>query len=147
MFKEFFNSLMINSNNDSDNIQETGMLSLTAIFIRIAKLDGVFDSEELEVIRTFLKKRYNLVEQDIDNIISEASKLESNLNDNVQLTKKIKNTIDFEDRFDLLQDAWRLIIADGKRSYQEDSFMRLFCGLLGLSDKDNAIARKNIINK
>ena len=147
MFKEFFNSLMINTNNDSDNIHETGMLSLTAIFIRIAKLDGVFDKEELKVIRTFLKKRYNLIEQDIDNIISEASKLESDLNDNVQLTKKIKNTVDFEDRFDLLQDAWRLIIADGKRSYQEDSFMRLFCGLLGLSDKDNAIARKNIINK
>ena len=138
---------MINSNNDSDNIQETGMLSLTAIFIRIAKLDGVFDSEELEVIRTFLKKRYNLLEKDVDNIILEATELESSLNDNVQLTKKIKDTIDFEERFELLQDAWRLIIADGERSYEEDSFMRLFCGLLGLSDKDNAIARKNVLNK
>ena len=147
MFKEFFNSLLITDKNDLGKNHETGMLSLTAIFIRIAKLDGVFDKEELKVIRTFLKKRYNLIEQDIDNIISEASKLESDLNDNVQLTKKIKNTVDFEDRFDLLQDAWRLIIADGKRSYQEDSFMRLFCGLLWLSDKDNAIARKNITNK
>ena len=61
MFKEFFNSLMINSNNDSDNIHETGMLSLTAIFIRIAKLDGVFDKEELKVIRAFLKKRYKIL--------------------------------------------------------------------------------------
>ena len=147
MFKEFFNSLMINSNSDSDNIHDTGMLSLTAIFIRIAKLDGVFDKEELKVIRNFLKKRYNLLEKDIDNIISEATELESSLNDNVQLTKKIKDTIDFEDRFELLQDAWRLIIADGQRSYEEDSFMRLFCSLLGLSDKDNAIARKNILSK
>ncbi len=147
MFKEFFNRLIINNEDDSDNIHETGMLALTAIFIRIAKLDGVFDKDELKVIRFFLKRRYNLIEQDIDNIISEATELESDLNDNVQLTKKIKNTVDFEDRFDLLQDAWRLIIADGRRSYQEDSFMRLFCGLLGLSDKDNAIARKKIINK
>ena len=147
MFKEFFNSLLINNNNDSGFINETGVLSLAAIFIRIAKLDGVFDEEELDEIRTFLKKRYNLLEKDVDNIMLEATELESSLNDNVQLTKKIKDTIDFEDRFELLQDAWRLIIADGERSYQEDSFMRLFCGLLGLSDKDNAIARKNILNK
>ena len=147
MFKEFFNRLLINNNNDSGLIHETGVLSLAAIFIRIAKLDGVFDKEELDEIRTFLKKRYNLLEKEIDNVIFEATKLESSLNDNVQLTKKIKDTVAFEDRFGLLQDAWRLIIADGKRSYQEDSFMRLFCSLLGLSDKDNAIARKNILNK
>ena len=133
--------------NDLGKNHETGMLSLTAIFIRIAKLDGVFDKEELQEIRNFLNKRYDLLEQDIDDIISEAINLENNLNDNVQLTKKIKDTIAFEDRFGLLQDAWRLIIADGKRSYQEDSFMRLLCSLLGLSDKDNAIARKNILKK
>ena len=147
MFKEFFNSLLIKDKNDVGENHETGILSLTAIFIRIAKLDGVFDKEELQEIRNFLNKRYDLLEQDIDHIISEAINLENDLNDNIQLTKKIKDTIAFEDRFDLLQDAWRLIIADGKRSYQEDSFMRLFCSLLGLSDKDNAIARKNIVNK
>ena len=147
MFKEFFKSLLITNKNDLGNDHETGMLSITAIFIRIAKLDGVFDKEELQEIRNFLKKRYDLLEHDIDKIISEAINLEKDLNDNVQLTKKIKDTIAFEDRFGLLQDAWRLIIADGKRSYEEDSFMRLFCSLLGLSDKDNAIARKNISNK
>ena len=147
MFKNFFNSLLIKKNRVSGFIDETGVLSLAAIFIRIAKQDGVFDKEELDEIRTFLIKRYNLLEEDVENIISEATELESSLNDNVQLTKKIKDTIDFEERFELLQDAWRLIIADGERSYEEDSFMRLFCGLLGLSDKDNAIARKSILNK
>ena len=147
MFKEFFNSLLITNKNDLGKNHETEMLSITAIFIRIAKLDGVFDKEELQEIRKFLNKRYDLLEQDIDYIISKAINLENDLNDNIQLTKKIKDTIAFEDRFELLQDAWRLIIADGNRSYQEDSFMRLFCSLLGLSDKDNAIARKNIVNK
>ena len=147
MFKEFFNSLLLTEKNDLGKNHEAEILPLTAIFIRIAKLDGVFDKEELQEIRNFLNKRYHLLEHDIDDIISEAIKLENDLNDNVQLTKKIKDTIAFEDRFGLLQDAWRLIIADGKRSYQEDSFMRLFCSLLGLSDKDNAIARKNILNK
>ena len=147
MFKEFFNRLLVINNNETSNIHETGMLSLTAILIRIAKIDGKFDKDELREIRTLLKKRYNILEQDIDKIILQATKLESDLNDNVQLTKIIKDTVKYEERFDLLQDAWRLIIADGERSYEEDSFMRLFCSLLGLSDKDNAIARKNILKK
>ena len=110
MFKEFFNSLLITDKNDLGKNHETGMLSLTAIFIRIAKLDGVFDKEELQEIRNFLNKRYNLLEKDIDDIISEAINLENDLNDNVQLTKKIKETIAFEDRFSLLQYDLKLII-------------------------------------
>ena len=38
-------------------------------------------------------------------------------------------------------------MADGKRTYEEDGFMRLFCNLLGLSDKDNALARQFISKK
>ena len=37
------NSLQISESNDPSDIDQTEMLSLTAIFIRIAKLDGVFD--------------------------------------------------------------------------------------------------------
>ena len=31
------------------------------------------------------------------------------------------------------------------KSYEEESYMRLLCKLLGLSDKDNALARKEIL--
>ena len=58
MFKEFFNSLLIKSDNDSGFIDETGVLSLAAIFIRIAKVDGVFDKEEL-VDEKILKKEFS----------------------------------------------------------------------------------------
>ena len=45
MFKEFFKSLLITDKNDLGKSHEAGMLSLTAIFIRIAKLDDVFDEK------------------------------------------------------------------------------------------------------
>ena len=57
MFKEFFSSLLITDKNDLGKNHETGVLSLTAIFIRIAKLDGVFDKEELQEIRNFLNRQ------------------------------------------------------------------------------------------
>ena len=76
-----------------------------------------------------------------------AAKLESQSNDNIQFTKIIKESVAYEDRFSLLKDCWLLVMADGTRSYEEDGFMRLFCSLLGLSDKDSALARQSILKE
>ena len=143
MFTAIIKNLLKPEKNESHIIDQDGMFHIAAVFIRIARLDGHFDENEMQEIKTLLKKRYKISGNNIEEIISTASKLEQNLNDNFQLTRKIKETVDFQERFNLLQDAWKIIKADGERNYKEDSFMRLFCNLLGLSDKDNAIARKN----
>ena len=143
MFKALIKNLLKPEDNESPMVDQNGMLHIAAVCIRSARLDGHFDENEMQERKMLLKKRYKISENKIEEIISTASILEQNLNDNFQLTKKIKETVNFQERFDLLQDAWKLIMADGERNYKEDSFMRLFCNLLGLSDKDNAIARKN----
>ena len=126
---------------------EAGILALSALFIRIAKLDGNFDKSEREKIKELVKNRFQLGEEQTENVLVLAAKLESQSNDNIQFTKIIKDSVAYEDRFNLLKDCWLLVIADGARSYEEDGFMRLFCSLLGLSDKDNAIARQLILKK
>ena len=126
---------------------EAGILALSAIFIRIAKLDGNFDKSEREKIRELIENRFQLGEEKTENVLAMAAKLENKSNDNIQFTKIIKESIAYEDRFSLLKDCWLLVIADGTRTYEEDGFMRLFCGLLGLSDRDNAIARQSILKE
>ena len=128
-------------------IDEKEILALAAIFIRIAKLDGSFDISERQKIKELVKNRFDLDEEKIENVLDKAAKLEGQSNDNIQLTKIIKESIAYEERFNLLKDSWTLVMADGKRTYEEDGFMRLFCSLLGLSDKDNAIARQLILKK
>ena len=129
------------------SIDEAGILALTAIFIRIAKLDGNFDSSEQKKIKELVKKRFELDEEKTESVLNMAAKLEGQSNDNIQFTKIIKERIAYEERFNLLKDSWLLVMADGKRTYEEDGFMRLFCSLLGLSDKDNALARQFILKK
>ena len=128
-------------------IDEKEILALAAIFIRIAKLDGSFDISERQKIKELVKNRFDLDEEKIENVLDKAAKLEGQSNDNIQFTKIIKESIAYEERFNLLKDSWTLVMADGKRTYEEDGFMRLFCSLLGLSDKDNAIARQFVLKK
>ena len=147
MFKNLINLFTKPQDEIKPPIDDDGILALTAIFIRIAKLDGNFDSIEQEKIKELVKNRFELDEEKTEIVLDMAAKLEGQSNDNIQFTKIIKERIAYEERFNLLKDSWLLVMADGKRTYEEDGFMRLFCSLLGLSDKDNALARQFILKK
>ena len=147
MFKNLIYLFTKPTDKTSSSINQSGVLALSAIFIRIAKLDGNFDTSERKKIKELLKNRFELDEEGTEKVLNMAAKLEGQSNDNIQFTKIIKENIPYEERFNLLKDSWILVMADGKRTYQEDGFMRLFCSLLGLSDKDNALARQFILKK
>ena len=144
MFKNLIDLFTKPQDEIKPTTDEVGILALSALFIRIARLDGNFDISEREKIKELVKNRFQLGEEKTEYILARAAKLESQSNDNVQFTKIIKESIAYEERFSLLKDCWLLVMADGTRTYEEDGFMRLFCSLLGLSDKDNAIARQFI---
>ena len=147
MFKNLIYLFTKPTDETSSFINQSGVLALSAIFIRIAKLDGNFDTSERKKIKELLKNRFELDEEGTEKVLDMAAKLEGQSNDNIQFTKIIKENIPYEERFNLLKDSWILVMADGKRTYQEDGFMRLFCSLLGLSDKENALARQFILKK
>ena len=48
---------------------EAGILALSALFIRIAKLDGNFDKSEREKIKELVKNRFQLGEEKTENVL------------------------------------------------------------------------------
>jgi uncharacterized tellurite resistance protein B-like protein len=47
-----------------------------------------------------------------------------------------------EDRAGLVEAMWSVVLVDETRDVAEDQMMRLVSNLLGLSDKDSALARQ-----
>ena len=147
MFKDLINLFTKPQDQVKQSFDRMEVLALTAIFIRIAKLDGTFDINEREKIKELIIKRFEFNNENTENVLNMAARLEGQSNDNVQFIKVIKESIAYEERFNLLKDSWLLVMADGKRTYEEDGFMRLFCSLLGLSDKDSALARQFVLKE
>ena len=147
MFKDLINLFTKPQDQVNQSFDRMEVLALTAIFIRIAKLDGTFDINEREKIKELIIKRFQFDDENTENVLNMAARLEGQSNDNVQFVKAIKESIAYEERFNLLKDSWILVMADGKRTYEEDGFMRLFCSLLGLSDKDSALARQFVLKE
>ena len=145
MFNNFFSIFKSKKNSESVKSFKEGVIEVACIFIRVGKLDDHLANIEKEKIKALLIKRFDLDRDILNSILTKAEEIEVSINDNVQLTKKIKQHINFEERFDLLKDIWEIILADEIKTDEEESYMRLLCNLLGLSDKDNALARKDVL--
>ncbi len=121
-------------------------LALATLFIQLANTDNDYSSEENELIITILVNRYKVERSAAEKIIDEAKALEKEMSDTMQITREIKSVIPYEERSGLVRDLWQIIMADNKRSNEENNFMRLVIKLLGITDKLSAQIRREVIN-
>ena len=61
-----------------------------------------------------------------------------------RFTRAIKEAVDYEDRVGVIEALWQVALADGERSQEEDTVLRLVANLLGVSDRDSAFARQRV---
>ena len=117
-------------------------LALAALLVRLARSDGDYSAVEVARIDRVLAQRHALTPAAAAALRSEAETLETEAPDTVRFTRALKNALPLENRADLVQAMWSVALADGQRDAHEDRLMRLVSNLLGLSDRDSALARQ-----
>jgi uncharacterized tellurite resistance protein B-like protein len=120
---------------------------MAALLVRIARSDEDYDNDEKILINKMLQSRYNLESDQSESIRKEAEELEAKAPDTVRFTRLIKDTIPFENRKSVVKDLWSVVLSDGKRDAEENNSMRLISSLLGVNDRDSALARQSVENK
>lgn len=122
-------------------------LALGALMVRIARADGDYDAGEKVEITAVLQDRFQLSADDAMALRKEAEALELEAPDTVRFTKAIKQAVEYDARSAVVTDLWKIVLADGEREQHEDSIIRSVAGLLGVSDKDSALARQRAAGK
>ncbi|WP_434286389.1 TerB family tellurite resistance protein [Celeribacter sp. SCSIO 80788] len=119
-------------------------LALAALLVRVARADGRYDPEEAERIAKVLMSRYTLSPFEAAKLRGEAEQLEAEAPDTVRFTRAIKEAVPFEERIGVLEGLWSVVLADGTRDEGEDALLRLVSNLLGINDRDSALARQRV---
>ena len=119
-------------------------LALGALLVRLARIDQDYSSDETAEIDRILARRYGLDANGAASLRHGAEQVETTVGDTVHLTRLIKAAIPFEDRFALVADLWALVLADNVRDTQENAFLRLVAKLVGVNDRDSALARQSV---
>ncbi|MDF0594673.1 TerB family tellurite resistance protein [Psychromarinibacter halotolerans] len=119
-------------------------LALTALLVRVARSDGNYASDEARLIERIVAERYGLSPFEAPKLRAEAEELEAEAPDTVRFTRAIKDAVPYEDRAAVIEALWAVVLADGVRDEEETSLLRLVANLLGINDRDSALARQRV---
>ena len=119
-------------------------LALTALLVRIARADGDYAAAEVDRIDRIGMERYGLTPFEASALRREAERLEAEAPDTVRFTRAIKDAVPYEERAAVVEAMWAVVLADGVRDYEEDGLIRLVANLLGIGDKESALARQRV---
>ena len=119
-------------------------LALTALLVRIARSDGDYAEAEVDRIDRILARRYGLSPFEAAYLRGQAETLEEEAPDTVRFTRAIKDAVPYEDRSAVIEALWAVVLADGVRDDEENALVRLVANLLGINDRDSALARQRV---
>ena len=125
----------------------TSNSAIAAILVRAAKTDNEYTESEKKLIDHLLSNKLNISLEDAKLLRLQGQELEMEINDNVQLTRIIKQDIPYEERHQLVEQLWSIILDDNNRTPEENKLMRVLTHLLGISDVNSAKARSKVLNK
>ncbi len=117
-------------------------LAMAALMVRVARADYDYAQVEIATINQLLGDKYNLEPAEIEDLRTQAEELETLAPDTIRFTRAIKEAVPYEDRNAVVQSLWKVVLSDNKRDQHEDSFLRMVSKLLGVNDRDSAIARQ-----
>lgn len=116
-------------------------VAMAALMVQLARADGDYDAEEQAGIMAALDARFG----DGEALLAAGEAAEATALDSHQFTKLVKNAYVPEERGDLLEDLWKVVLADGARDANEDALMRQFGALLHVPDRDVGLARQRVL--
>ena len=127
------------SNNDSD------LINVACLMIHAAKIDENYTDKEKTIIKNTLTK-LNDNNENIDQLILEAEKKESDSNHIQDFTKNIK-AMNKDNKIEIIKNIWSIILSDGNSDIFEENLMRRLAGLLYVDSKTMGDIKLSIQNK
>ena len=121
--------------------------AIATILVRAAKTDNEYTESEQTLIDNLLSNQLNITLEQAQILRIKGEVLEAEINDNVQLTRIIKQDIPYEEREMLIEQLWSVVLDDDYRTPEENKFMRVLTHLFGISDVNSAKARSRVIAK
>ena len=119
-------------------------LALAALMVRVARADGSYAASEATRIDRVLAALHGLSPFEAAKLRREAEALEGEAPDTVRFTRAIKDHVALEDRDAVMEALWDVALSDGARDAEEDTLIRLVANLLGIADRDSALARQRV---
>ena len=118
-------------------------LSVAALLVHLAAVDGSMKDEERQVIRGALMDHYDLDEPSVDRLIKQAALRDAEAVDFYHFTSGITR-LSTEDRIEIIRMMWTVVFADKENHELEDNMVWRIAELIGVSSRDRTVLRNQV---
>ena len=131
-FKGFFNKPISQEPETSNSV----LLSAISLMIEVSLADEIMDFSELETLKKVLLNEFEVNENDLENLISDAKKNQNSSTSLYEFTRKINDEYEFDDKKNLILSMWKIAYADGNIDKYEEYVIRKVSDLIYISHPD-----------
>ena len=143
MFAKFLSALLAPSPRPLSG--PDSRLALSALLVRVARADGHHGPDEMRRIEGVLVSHFGMTPPRGAGACAAKPRCWSRKHPTrCALTRALKEAVPNEERAALIEALWAIALSDGRRAPEEDALIRLVASLLGLNDRDNALARQRV---
>jgi uncharacterized tellurite resistance protein B-like protein len=118
-------------------------LSVAALLIHLAAVDGEIIDAERQALRGALIDHYDLGETQVDQLIAEATRRDSDAVDFYHFTSAISSLPD-EEKIEIIRMMWQVVFADHRNHELEDNMVWRIAELIHVPARQRTILRNQM---
>ena len=118
-------------------------LAVAALLVHLAAVDGSTSDAERDAVKHTLMDYYALNEGEVDKLVDEAMRRDSEAVDFYRFTSAITQLPE-EERIEIIRMMWQVVFADDKNHELEDNMVWRIAELIGVSARQRTTLRKQM---
>ncbi len=117
------------------------------LMLEVARIDEEFSDDERDRILTTLRERYTLSDADAEELMQVSTQTREQSVDVWQFTRQINTLCKEAEKIEIVEEIWRVVVADGGIHGHESHFMRGLGSLLNLARHQIIDAKVKILEE
>ena len=134
-------------NKNEDEYEGEDIQAVIILLLEACQIDGDTDRVELEYIKKLLINKFNFTPDQAEKNLVEALEKSDERIEIFSQIKIILNEMNHEERIDVIEMMWGVILSDGIVDDFEANLMRRMNGLLYISGEESALAKQRALNQ
>ena len=134
-------------NKNEDEYEGEDIQAVIILLLEACQIDGDTGKIELEYIKKLLINKFNFTPDQAEKNLLEALEKSDERIEIFSQIKIILNEMNHEERIDVIEMMWGVILSDGIVDDFEANLMRRMNGLLYVSGEESALAKQRALNQ
>ena len=134
-------------NKNEDEYEREDIQAVIILLLEACQIDGDTGNIEIEYIKKLLINKFNFTPYQAEKNLLEALEKSDERIEIFSQIKIILNEMNHEERIDVIEMMWGVILSDGIIDDFEANLMRRMNGLLYISGEESALAKQRALNQ